>query len=139
LVLGIQSAAGFLSGFLKSPPGPAADEFAPPSATPRVVPAGGPDAFPADLHSSNFRFPAGFLWGAATSAHQVEGNCNLNGWWDWEQAGRVPHRSGPACDHYHRFKEDFDLARSLRHNAHRFSSEWSRIEPLEGNFSEEAL
>jgi len=92
-----------------------------------------------EFHSANFNFPAGFLWGAATSAHQVEGDCANNDWWAWEQAGRVTQRSGAACDHYHRFREDFDLARALRHNAHRLSVEWSRIEPEEGRFSDQAL
>ncbi len=91
------------------------------------------------VHSANFRFPAGFLWGAATSSHQVEGHCTNNDWWAWEQAGKVREPSGAACDHYHRFREDFDLARELNHNAHRFSLEWSRIEPEEGRFSPEAL
>ena len=44
--------------------------------------------------------------------------------------------SGNACDHYNRFQEDFDIAKSLGHNAHRFSIEWSRIEPEEGKFNE---
>jgi beta-glucosidase len=86
-----------------------------------------------------FRFPEGFLFGAATSAHQVEGNCTNNDWWDWEQQGRVPDRSGIACDHYRRFRDDFDLAHALGHNTHRFSIEWSRIEPEEGSFSSEAI
>ncbi|NOT32921.1 MAG: glycoside hydrolase family 1 protein [Candidatus Eisenbacteria bacterium] len=86
-----------------------------------------------------FRFPDGFLWGAATSAHQVEGNNTLNDWWAWEQQGRVPVASGLACDHYRRFREDFDLARDLGHNAHRLSLEWSRIEPEEGRFDDAAL
>src|SRR2546427_597942 len=91
------------------------------------------------VHSANFRFPPGFLWGAATSAHQVEGNCTNNDWWAWEQSGKVREPSGLACDHYRRFREDFDLARELHHNAHRFSLEWSRIEPKEGQFSDEAI
>jgi beta-glucosidase len=91
---------------------------------------------PAELRATGFRFPDGFLWGAATSAHQVEGGCDRNDWWAWEEAGRVRQRSGAACDHYHRFREDFDLARSLHHNAHRLSLEWSRIEPEEGRYSE---
>ncbi len=90
-------------------------------------------------HSSNFKFPAGFLWGAATSSHQVEGNNTNSDWWAWEQSGRVAEPSGLACDHYQRFREDFDLARSVHHNAHRFSLEWSRIEPEEGRFSVEGL
>ena len=91
------------------------------------------------IHSSNFHFPPGFLWGAATSAYQVEGHCTDNDWHDWEQAGRVATPAGDACDHFHRFREDFDLAQSLRHNAHRFSLEWSRIEPEEGRFSAEGI
>ena len=88
---------------------------------------------------SEFVFPPGFFWGAATSAHQVEGHNTNNDWWVWEQAGRVKEASGLACDQYHRFRDDFDLARSLGHNAHRLSVEWSRIEPKEGAFSDEAL
>lgn len=110
-------------------------------------------------------FPKGFLWGAATSSHQVEGN-NHNDWSEWEKvnAERLakesektfawnPHWqkfraeatdpkgyiSGIACDHYNRFREDFDLAHELGHTAHRFSIEWSRIEPEEGKFDEKEI
>lgn len=78
-------------------------------------------------------FPTSFLWGAATSAHQVEGN-NHNDWTEWEKLGRVAHgeRSGLAAGHYERFREDFALAKSLGHNTHRLSLEWSRIEPRPG-------
>ncbi|MFH0937404.1 MAG: glycoside hydrolase family 1 protein [Candidatus Daviesbacteria bacterium] len=80
-------------------------------------------------------FPEGFLWGTATSAHQVEGNNINNDWWDWEQKKQPEgKRSGQACDQYHRFEEDFKLAKSLNQNAHRLSIEWSRIEPKEGEF-----
>lgn len=80
------------------------------------------------------KFPQGFLWGAGTSAHQVEGNNIHNDWWQWEQ-DRPPHlRSGATCDQYHLYEQDFDLAKSLNHNAHRLSIEWSRIEPKEGEF-----
>jgi len=88
------------------------------------------------------RFPDGFLWGTATAAHQVEGDNRLNDWWDWEQpASRVRNgdRSGLACDHYRRFREDFRLLRDLHQNAHRFSIEWSRVEPAAGEYSAEAL
>jgi beta-glucosidase len=91
------------------------------------------------VHGADFRFPPGFLWGASTSAHQVEGDNTNNDWWDWEQSGRVPEKSGLACDHYRRFKDDFDLAQAIEHNAHRFSLEWSRIEPEEGRWSDEAI
>ncbi len=107
-----------------------------------------------------------FLWGAAASSHQVEGG-NYNDWTEWERVtaearakqgklknwpdfiakavdGPSPlqkehYISGRACDHYHRFKEDFDIAKSLGHNAHRLSIEWSRIEPEEGEFNEKAV
>lgn len=84
------------------------------------------------------KFPENFLWGAATSAYQVEGNNRNADWWHWEKkAGKE--RSGPACRHYEFYEKDFDLAKSLNHNSHRLSIEWSRIEPEEGEFSEEAL
>ncbi len=84
-------------------------------------------------------FPQGFLWGSATSAHQVEGNNVHNDWWAWEQAGRVKESSGRACDHYGRFRQDFDLAARMHHRAHRFSVEWSRCEPTEGGWDDEAF
>jgi beta-glucosidase len=83
------------------------------------------------------RFPDGFLWGTASAAHQVEGanrNCD---WWEFEQQpGRIANgdSSEIACDHYHRYREDFSLLRELSQNAHRLSIEWSRIEPSEGEF-----
>jgi beta-glucosidase len=85
------------------------------------------------------QFPKNFLWGAATASHQVEGNNRWNDWWEFEQDGRVPHRSGDACRHFELYDEDFRLAQSLGHNAHRFSIEWSRIEPIEGQWNHEAL
>lgn len=88
------------------------------------------------MNKKTLRFPDGFLWGAATAAHQVEGNNKNNDWWEFEQKGNVNNgeTSGIAVDHYNRYEEDFDIAKSLNHNAHRFSIEWSRIEPREGEF-----
>ena len=80
-----------------------------------------------------------FLWGAATSAHQVEGQNLANDWWAWEQAGKVKECSGLACDHYRLFREDIALAARLGHTAHRFSLEWSRLEPKENQWDEEAF
>lgn len=119
--------------------------------------------------AKEFSFPRGFLWGAATSSHQVEGGSH-NDWSEWERKNaklkaqsatlrqahgkewpdyllqRYPNPlqeenyiSGKACYHYHRFREDFDIAKSLGHNAHRFSIEWSRIEPEEGKFNEKEI
>jgi beta-glucosidase len=81
------------------------------------------------------RFPEGFLWGTATSAHQVEGGNRGNDWWRFEEqpgAIRDGTRSGDACRHWERFDEDFALAQGDGHNAHRLSIEWSRIEPERG-------
>ncbi|MDX6751881.1 family 1 glycosylhydrolase [Geminicoccaceae bacterium 1502E] len=86
-----------------------------------------------------YRFPRGFLWGAATAAHQVEGGNRLNDWWPAEEEGRLPHRSGEACRFWDLFERDLDLARRFGHNAHRLSLEWSRIEPEPGRFDEAAL
>jgi len=84
-------------------------------------------------------FPKNFLWGAATAAYQVEGN-NLNcDWWEWEKRVGLKELSGEACRHYELYRRDFDLARSLNHNAHRLSVEWSRIEPAEGEFDERQI
>lgn len=91
---------------------------------------------------SAHRFPPDFLWGTATAAHQVEGGNHLNDWWAWEQQpGHIRNgdRSDPACDHYRRFSQDFDLLKSLHQNAHRLSVEWSRIEPRSGEFSTSEL
>lgn len=85
------------------------------------------------------RFPEGFLWGAATSSHQVEGGNRLNDWWYWEQEGRVREKSGDACRQYELFRNDLDIAQSLHHNAHRLSIEWSRVEPEPGKWNEEAI
>jgi len=60
---------------------------------------------------------------------------------DWEDAaskGLVP-KIGKAADHYNRYEEDFDIVKSLGHNAHRFSIEWARIEPEEGKFDEKEI
>ncbi|MFA5275287.1 MAG: glycoside hydrolase family 1 protein [Candidatus Omnitrophota bacterium] len=84
------------------------------------------------------KFPKDFLWGAATSAYQVEGGNSNSDWWPWEKRTGVT-QSGAACRHYELFKEDFDIASSLGHNAHRLSIEWARIEPEEGKFSEQEI
>ncbi len=86
-------------------------------------------------------FPDGFLWGAATAAHQVEGGNVNNDSWLLEHApgSHYAEVSGDACDHYHRYPDDIALVAELGLNAYRFSLEWSRIEPEEGEFSRAAL
>jgi beta-glucosidase len=75
-------------------------------------------------------FPPGFLWGAATAAHQVEGG-NRNDWTAWEELGGSKDLSGRACEHWDldRFRQDVRLARSLGLNSYRLSIEWSRVMP----------
>jgi beta-glucosidase len=87
-------------------------------------------------------FPPGFLWGTSTAAHQVEGGNTNNDWWEWEQVpGHIKDgtTSGLACDHYRRYPDDFSLLADLGQNAHRFSIEWSRVEPRPGEFDSEQL
>jgi beta-glucosidase len=86
-------------------------------------------------------FPDGFLWGAATAAHQVEGDNDGSDWWDWERRPGTPcvDRSDLACDHYHRYPEDIALLASLGLNAYRYSVEWARVEPQDGCFDEAQL
>lgn len=110
-------------------------------------------------------FPKDFLWGASTAAHQVEGNTH-NQWSEWEQrhafqlAAAAPDRfqslpnwpiiqplvtkpenylSAEGAAHYTRYKEDFALLKQLNLNAFRFSIEWSRLEPTEGEWDEAAF
>lgn len=86
----------------------------------------------------NISVPEGFLLGAATSAHQVEGNNFNSDWWAFEKAGRLP-ESGQACDHYNRYDEDFGIAQKIGLNAFRISIEWSRIEPIENQWDRIAI
>lgn len=86
-------------------------------------------------------FPEGFLWGVATAAHQIEGGNVNNDWWAFEHDpdSGCAESSGDACDSWHRWPEDLDLAEELGLAAYRFSLEWSRIEPAEGEFSQASL
>ena len=110
-------------------------------------------------------FPKDFLWGASTASHQVEGKTH-NQWSEWENGqaahlaqtaskrlSRLPawqriavqaqdpknYISGDGVGHYERYEEDFDLLQSLGMNSFRFGIEWSRIEPREGIWDEQAI
>jgi beta-glucosidase len=87
------------------------------------------------------QFPEGFLWGTATAAHQVEGGNVNNDHWEMEHAPHSPfvESSGDACDSWHRWEEDLDLVAGAGLDTYRFSLEWSRIEPEEGEVSRAAL
>ena len=87
-------------------------------------------------------FPPDFLWGTATSSHQVEGNNKNNDWWQFEQQGGnilEGGQSGLACDWWQNAESDLDLAAEMGTNAHRISLEWSRIEPQPSSFDNDAL
>jgi beta-glucosidase len=86
-------------------------------------------------------FPAGFKWGSATAAHQIEGGNVNNDWWVWEHQEGSPcvEPSGDACDSWHRWADDVALCAELGFNSYRFSLEWSRIEPAEGEWSTAAM
>jgi len=86
-------------------------------------------------------FPDGFVWGTASAAHQVEGGNWNNDWWLWEQVpdGHCAEPSGDACDHLFRYPADIAMLADLGFNAYRFSIEWARIEPEEGQFSKQWL
>ena len=83
------------------------------------------------------RFPAGFAWGAATAAYQIEGAVAEDGRgpsvWDTfsHRAGAVRHgdTGDVAADHYHRWPEDIELMSALGIAAYRFSIAWPRVQP----------
>ncbi len=86
-------------------------------------------------------FPKGFLWGTATAAHQVEGGNTNSDWWAFENTPGTPCRdvSGTAIEHYQRYPADMALLAKLGFNLYRFSVEWARIEPVEGEFDQAQL
>src|SRR5438132_8295098 len=73
------------------------------------------------------KFPDNFLWGAATAAHQVEGNNVNSDLWVLENVKPTlfAEPSGDACDHYHRYADDIKLLAGLGFNTYRFSIEWA--------------
>ena len=120
---------------------------------------------PEDAEDANINFPKDFLWGASVSAYQVEGG-NHNQWTVWELAhaaeqaktaekryGHLPHWdeikkqakdpnnyvSGRGIDHYNLYEDDFKLLKKLNLNTFRFGVEWSRLEPEEGQWNQEAI
>jgi beta-glucosidase len=110
-------------------------------------------------------FPEHFYWGASTASHQVEGG-TVNQWtvwelahakqlaktaeqrldWlpDWQETKKLAedpnnYVSGRGVDHWNRYEEDYGLAKKLNLNAMRFGIEWSRVEPVEGQWDEDAF
>src|SRR5215472_932591 len=90
---------------------------------------------------SRLSFPAGFLWGVATSSYQYEGQNTNNQWYAWEQSGHI--KSGDSCglasDWWAHAEQDFNAAHEMGLNSLRLSLEWSRIEPRPGVFDSSAI
>ncbi|MDD4333514.1 MAG: glycoside hydrolase family 1 protein [Patescibacteria group bacterium] len=114
-------------------------------------------------NKKELKFPKGFLWGASTSAYQIEGGIVCD-WSEWEQknADRLVRKAktywsakqqamfpemfnrenyicGQAMDSYNRFDEDLACIKELNSNAYRMGIDWARIEPKEGEFNAEAI
>ena len=87
------------------------------------------------------RFPEGFMVGAATAAHQVEGNNIHSDYWAMEHMKHTSFNepSMDAVDHYNRYEEDIHLMAEAGLNTYRFSIEWARIEPEEGKFDQSEI
>ena len=85
-----------------------------------------------------YKFPPRFLWGAATSAYQIEGAWNEDGKGEsiWDHFSHTSDKINDgltgdiACDHYHRYPEDIALMRHLGLKTYRFSVSWPRVIPL---------
>lgn len=90
-----------------------------------------------DLDYEKYSFPDNFTWGVATASHQIEGN-NKNNWTDFEQKTGIE-KSAEACEHWIRWKEDFNLIEQLGVNSYRLSIEWSRIQPEKGEWDQSAV
>lgn len=105
-----------------------------PDGTPRQQASSAPAAPPAP---AGLTFPKGFVWGASTSAYQVEGGATADGRGPsvWDVFSHEPGRTRDggtgdvAADHYHRSYEDLDLMRELGLKSYRFSISWSRVLP----------
>tara|TARA_B100000686_G_scaffold290898_1_gene318566 strand:+ start:1186 stop:2517 length:1332 start_codon:yes stop_codon:yes gene_type:complete len=89
------------------------------------------------IDTGQVSFPDGFIWGTATAAHQIEGN-QRNNWTDFEAVTGLE-KSGEACDHWNRWREDFGLLSDLGVESYRFSIEWSRLEPEKGAWDDGAM
>lgn len=99
-------------------------------------------AFPAPAAKARpLAFPKGFLWGAATAPHQIEGNNTAADLWylEQQQPTAFAEPSGDAANSFLLWARDLDLARDLGLNTYRFGVEWARIEPARGQFSQAML
>src|SRR3954469_18151483 len=89
------------------------------------------------MTTDNLTFPNDFLWGAATSAYQIEGAVNEDGRGEsiWDRFAHTPGKISDgntgdvAADSYHLYPQDIDLLKQLGAKAYRFSIAWPRVIP----------
>lgn len=88
-----------------------------------------------------FQLPPHFLMGSATSGAQIEGGDTGSNWYAWCEKGIIKDQTScyRANDHWNRYREDIDLMSQLNHKVYRMGIEWSRLEPVKGQFNQEAL
>ena len=99
------------------------------------------------INLSNIILPKSFYWGTATASHQVEGDCTNNNWYAWENnftsdgSSKIKNNqiAGNACEHWKRYKDDVKLIKNLGLTHYRLSLEWSKIEPMNGQYNEKAI
>jgi len=90
---------------------------------------------------NELKFPEKFLFGTAVASYQVEGGIYNNDWTIWENKSNsvCVEPCNEACKHYEMLDQDIELLKELGIKAFRFSIEWSRIEPTEGNYDNVAI
>ncbi|MDA9695642.1 family 1 glycosylhydrolase [bacterium] len=90
---------------------------------------------------NELKFPDKFLFGTAVASYQVEGGIYNNDWTIWENKSNsvCVEPCNEACKHYEMLDQDIELLKELGIKAFRFSIEWSRIEPTEGNYDTDAI
>lgn len=89
----------------------------------------------------SFKLPNNFLLGSSTAALQIEGGDKNNNWYRWCETGHIKDKSSciRADDHWNRLEEDIELLQKMNQKVYRMGIEWSRIEPQEGKFNDEAI
>ena len=90
---------------------------------------------------SAVHFPKDFALGAASAATQIDGDCKESNWYEWYQNGKIKDNSDPniATDHRGHLEEDTSLMAEMGIRHYRFGLEWARLEPQEGQFSQEEI
>lgn len=90
---------------------------------------------------TKYKLPKSLLLGVATAATQIEGGDYQNNWYEWGEQGNIKGGASSivACDHWNRVDEDISLMKDMSIETYRMSIEWSRIEPFEGQWSDEGI